>query len=123
LNNDNRSSIPSDEILVQAFAKLDRIALGVAVGTVCGLAVFVATILLIVKGGDPIGPNLSLLGQFFIGYTVTIRGAFIGLVYGFLVGFVIGFLIALVRNAAIGIYAYTVKAKQEFSTLHDFIDQ
>ena len=113
----------SDEILVQAFARLDKIGFGVAVGTVLGLALFSATIFLILKGGDqPIGPNLALLSHFFPGYRVTVAGAFIGLLYGFLSGFTLGFLFAALRNTIIILYAASVRAKQELTSLDDFLD-
>jgi hypothetical protein len=112
-----------DEILVQAFAKLDKLGLGVAVGVVVGLAVFCATIILILKGGpQPVGPTLSLLGQYYMGYTVTVPGAFVGLLYGFLTGFVLGFLFAGLRNAFLTLYAASVRAKQELRSLDDFLD-
>src|SRR5262245_20291203 len=73
-----RTSV-SDELIVQAFARIDRTALGLAIGILCGLAIFTATIVLLIRGGEVVGPNLALLGQFFFGYTVTLSGAFIGL--------------------------------------------
>ena len=112
-----------DEVLVHAFARLDKIGLGVAVGGVSGLAVFAATMILILKGGDqPVGPTLALLGQFFLGYRVTIAGAFVGLLYGFFSGFALGYLFAALRNAFIVLYAASVRAKQELTSLDDFLD-
>jgi hypothetical protein len=117
------SSDDGDEILVQAFAKLDKIGFGIALGTVFGLAIFSATMILVLKGGDgPIGPTLSLLGQFYIGYTVTAAGSLIGLFYGFLTGFLLGFLFAVVRNATLLLYAVGARAKQELTSLDDFLD-
>ncbi|MGH9959169.1 MAG: hypothetical protein ACREBC_18910, partial [Pyrinomonadaceae bacterium] len=59
---------------------------------------FVATNWLVLKGGDPVGPHLALLGQFFIGYRVTFVGSLIGFVYGFLSGFTLGYVIATLYN-------------------------
>lgn len=112
----------SDKVIIEAFAKLDRSALGLAVGTLCGLAVFTATIFLLVKGGGVVGPNLALLGQFFIGYTVTITGAFIGLVYGFVVGFIFGWLIAFFRNSLISAYLLSLKTRATLTSSLDSID-
>ena len=114
----------SDEVLIRTFARMDKLAFATAVGTVSGLAVFLASILLVLKGGDVIGPNLQLLNQYFIGYTVTLRGAFIGLMYGFLWGFILGWLFAYLRNLSIGIFLYFIKRKIEipsFKNLLDFI--
>ena len=118
-----RPYIP-DEVLIRTFARMDKLAFATAVGTVSGLAVFLASIWLVLKGGDVIGPNLQLLGQYFIGYTVTLKGAFIGLMYGFLWGFIFGWLFSYLRNLSIGIFLYFIKRKIEipsFKNLLDFI--
>jgi hypothetical protein len=113
---------PADKIIIDAFAKLDRVALGLAVGSLCGLSVFAATIFLILKGGEVVGPNLALLGQFFLGYKVTVGGAFIGLVYGFVAGFTVGWLIALLRNTLVSMYLMALKTKATLSSSLDSID-
>ena len=112
----------ADRVIIEAFARLDRTALGLAVGTLSGLCVFFATIMLVIKGGNVVGPNLALLGQFFFGYTVTITGAFIGLVYGFVVGFVLGWLIALLRNALVSGYLIALKTRANLTSSLDSID-
>ena len=119
----DKVSSDSAQLLVQAFAKLDQIALGVAVGILSGLAVFAVTIFLIIKGGNHIGPNLALLGQYFIGYTVSVQGAFVGLFYSFVSGFILGFLTAVLRNSFMALYVRIVRARAELSRLHDFLDR
>lgn len=111
-----------DRAIIQAFAKLDRAALGVAIGSLAGVIVFLATLILVIKGGDQVGPNLLLLGQFFIGYSVTTLGAFVGLAYGFIAGFVFGWLIAFLRNAILDAYLFVVKARAGLSTYMDSLD-
>ncbi len=61
----------ADELLIQALAKLDKVALGIAVGILFGFSVFAATLILVIKGGNQVGPNLGLLSQYFIGYGLT----------------------------------------------------
>lgn len=112
----------SDRLIVQAFARLDRVALGVALGTAFGLLLFVATLTLVVKGGDPVGPHLELLGQFLIGYKVTLVGSFIGLGYGTLLGFVLGWVVALLHNFFVALYVYLIKFKAYLSSITDIID-
>lgn len=112
----------SDKAIIEAFAKLDRTALGLAVGTLCGLTVLTATVFLLLKGGDVVGPNLALLGQFFIGYTVTVRGAFIGLIYAFVGGFILGWLIGFLRNSLLYAYLLTVKTRTNLASSLDSID-
>lgn len=111
----------SDELLIKAFAKLDKTALGVAVGTVFGLGIFGVTIFLIEKGGEPIGPNLGLIGQYFVGYTVTLKGSLIGLAYGFVSGFFLGWFTAFLRNLFVAVFLHTVKLKAVISSLNDFV--
>jgi len=113
-------SVP-DELLIKAFSKLDKVALGLATGILGGSAVFFATIFLLIKGGNPVGPNLALLGQYFIGYTVTWKGSFIGLVYGGVGGFILGWSIALLRNFFVAVYIHTVKLKSNLLTMNDFL--
>lgn len=113
---------PADEIIVQSLAKLDGKALGAAIGLLFGLIIFAATNFLIYKGGDEIGPNLALLGQFFIGYEVSFGGSLIGFVYGLMSGFVVGWLIATIRNLILTIYMSLIRLKGSMSAVNDYID-
>ena len=71
--------------------KLRKRALGMALGIVWGLSVFVVTIWAIAAGQ---GQTLSKLGGYYLGYDVSLLGAFVGLVWGFVDGFIGGVLIA-----------------------------
>jgi hypothetical protein len=71
---------------------------GLALGLVCGLVIFFATNWLIIKGGDQVGPHLALLGQYFIGYSVSFFGSLIGLAYGFALGTLFGMFIGWIYN-------------------------
>jgi hypothetical protein len=112
----------AEKVIIEAFARLDRTALGLAVGTLGGLGVFTATIFLILKGGEVVGPNLALLGQFFPGYTVTVTGAFIGLVYAFVVGFILGWLIGFLRNSLMSAYLLLLRTRANLTSSMDSID-
>ncbi len=90
--------------LPNVFLKLDRLAFGLACGLTLGLALFAATLFLVLKGGPVIGPNLSLLREFFPAYEMTVVGSVIGLGYGLLTGFLFGWGSAFLRNAAVYIY-------------------
>jgi hypothetical protein len=113
----------SDELILHAFARLDRTAFGVAVGTLLGLLLFSATIFVLSRGGRTDGIDLQLLSQYYPGYTVTIRGALLGLVYGFLSGFVFGWFVALLRNGALRLYLWMLRKRSELSRLGDFLDR
>ncbi len=117
---------PSDEAALEkflpgVFSRMDPIGLATAVGSVCGLLIFFATIGLVIKGGVA-SVYLQLLNQYFFGYTVTMKGAFIGMAYGFLWGFLSGWLFAYLRNFFIAYYIYRIKRKVELLTFRDFLD-
>ena len=87
--------------LGQVFAKYDSVALGAAVGSVAGALIFLATAILLIKGGDPVGPNLSLLGHYLLGYEVTAAGAVVGFVEAGLGGFGFGCVLSSMINGVI----------------------
>lgn len=113
---------PAEQIIAQSLARLDGVALGVALGLLCGGLIFVATNFLVFKGGDEIGPNLGLLAQFFVGFEVSYAGSFVGFFYGLMTGFVIGWLIAFTRNRVVSIYVHIMKLKGSMSAVNDYID-
>lgn len=89
---------PLEEIVLTRVLRLNATVHGIVMGLLAGLGIFIATTWLILKGGDVVGPHLSLLGQFFLGYQVTFIGSLIGLAYGFLLGFLAGYFIATFYN-------------------------
>jgi hypothetical protein len=98
-----------DQVLVQAFARLKPVALGVAFGSVKGFLLALATAILLIEGPSPgsageVGGHLKLLAHYFPGYSVTPLGALLGLGYGFLSGFVLGVALATLVNLNHAIY-------------------
>ena len=94
-----------EEIVVARLLRLDAMVQGLVSGIVAGFIVFLATNWLVFQGGQPgpdgeivVGPHLSLLSQFFIGYTVSFVGSLIGFVYAALCGFIIGYCVAWMYN-------------------------
>jgi hypothetical protein len=98
-----RDNDPDENILRHAVIRLNGHILGLVIGLISGLVIFVATIWLVLKGGDEIGPHLGLLGQFFIGYDVTYAGSLIGAAYGFAVGYASGLVIGWIYNAVVSV--------------------
>lgn len=84
--------------ITEIFPRIDSLALGAASGVVSGALLFLATLILVLKGGPVVGPRLSLLAQFLPGYSVTAAGSLIGLAYGALLGFLAGWSFAVIRN-------------------------
>jgi hypothetical protein len=112
-----------DEVLMQALARLDAPAFGLAVGIVAGLGLLIATLWVILIGGGTVGPYLGLLSQYFPGYRVSPRGAIVGFGYAAGCGFVFGWSFATLRNLLLLLYIYTVGRRAEWRSLRDFLDQ
>jgi len=89
---------PLQEIVQTRVLRLNATVQGIVSGLVAGLAVFVATNWLLLKGGEVVGPHLALLGQFFIGYRVTFIGSLVGFAYAFVGGYIVGYLVARTYN-------------------------
>jgi len=111
-----------ESLFSRAFARMDKLAFATALGSVCGLAIFLATLWLIAKGGDVVGPNMSLLSQYFFGYSVTVKGACIGFGYSFAWGFLFGWLFAYIRNLFLALSIYQIKKRAEKLSIQDFLD-
>jgi hypothetical protein len=87
-----------DEVLKKAIAHLNATLLGTVFGLIVGFGLFLATMILVLKGGPVVGPHLTLLREFFPGYSVTLFGSVIGFLYGFVIGFLIGAALGIVYN-------------------------
>ena len=97
-----------EDVVRTRLLRLNATVQALVVGILTGLLIFVATNWLVLKGGhvgpqgEPIvGPHLSLLSQFFIGYRVTFLGSLIGFAYGFVSGFLVGYFVAMVYNMVV----------------------
>ena len=84
--------------LRRAILRLNERAWGIAVGTLLGMGLFIATNILVVKGGPQVGRHLSLLSRYFPGYSVTFVGSVIGFIYCFVLGYILGRIIGVVYN-------------------------
>lgn len=90
---------PQEEHAIRnAIAKAHEQGWGIALGLLSGVGLFLATLLLVIRGGDVVGPHLGLLSVYFPGYSVTWLGAFVGFIYAFVVGYAVGRTIATVYN-------------------------
>jgi hypothetical protein len=98
----SKKSNQSNE-LSRAVARIQAGALALVFGLIGGLSIFLMTVWLLIKGGERIGPHLQLLGQYFIGYSVSWSGSIIGLFYGALLGGLIGWAIGKIYNRIVTI--------------------
>ena len=96
--NKNDAPTTDEEKLFSGILRLNAKILGLALGLLSGLAIFIATNWLVLKGGNPVGPHLQLLSQYFLGYRVSFVGSLIGFAYGFALGTIAGALVAWIYN-------------------------
>ena len=92
----------NDRELNAAILRLNGRAWGIAFGLLLGGGLFLATNILVLRGGPNVGEHLAMLHIFFPGYQVTFLGSIIGFIYGFVVGYALGRLIGLVYNKLVG---------------------
>jgi protoporphyrinogen oxidase len=112
-----------ESAVAATYARMNRTAFGISTGTTAGMFLWAATLFLVLKGGNIVGPNLSLLNQYFPGYRVTFAGSFVGLFYGLLVGFATGWLFAFVRNAVVLVYMAVMRRSIERQLIIDLIQR
>jgi len=78
----------------RAFERTSEQGWGLALGLLAALALFAATVILVMRGGHDVGKHLGMLGVYLPGYQVTWTGAFIGAAYMFFLGYGAGRMIA-----------------------------
>ena len=86
------------DLIEGAIARLRARIMAIVFAAVGGVTLFLATVWLLIRGGGNIGAHLSLLGNYFPGYSVSWGGALLGLLYGALLGAVIGWSVASLYN-------------------------
>jgi hypothetical protein len=89
---------PEDNQIEKAVILLNAKLLGIVIGFLSGVGLFLATNFLVLKGGLHVGAHLGLLANFFPGYRVTFFGSIIGFCYAFVTGFLIGVVLGAVYN-------------------------
>ena len=94
-------TIENERALQKAIARLNARAWGIAFGLLLGTGLFLATNVLVLRGGEEVGPHLGLLGIYFPGYSVTFLGSLIGFVYAFVIGYALGRLVGTIYNRMI----------------------
>jgi hypothetical protein len=96
------SSMSEQEAEIQStLLRLNGRAWGIAFGMLLGLGIFIATKVLVLKGGDRVGQHLNLLRVFLPGYKVTFLGSLIGFIYAFVFGYALGRLVGAVYNTLV----------------------
>ena len=97
-NSADRLTPEEERALETALVRLNARAWGLGFGLLAGGGLFLATVVLVIRGGSAVGPHLGLLGVYLRGYEVTWPGAVIGLLYGFVLGYLAGWSVSVVYN-------------------------
>ncbi len=92
-----------DKSTLDRVVHMNAVVSGIVTGMMCGMALFLATIWLVIKGGVEVGPHLALLDQFFIGYQVSLLGSLVGFVYASILGGFVGYSVARLYNWVVDI--------------------
>jgi hypothetical protein len=88
-----------NEVTIQAaIQRLNARAWGIAMGLLLGAGLFIATNVLVLKGGAQVGKHLNLLGVYLPGYRVTLLGSVIGFIYMFVIGYGLGRIVGSLYN-------------------------
>jgi hypothetical protein len=95
-----QQALQKDEIS-RALARIKTDALALVCASIGGVGLCVMTMWLVIKGGPHTGEHLQLLANYFIGYSVTWPGAFVGLLYGATTGGLVGWAIGRIYNAVV----------------------
>lgn len=110
------------QLVEEAFARLDPVALGAGFAGAAALVLIFATTVLLLQGGARVGPTLGLLGNYLWGYSVTWTGAITGSLQAALGGFVLGSAVALLRNWGVNAYAWLLKRRSEAEAGRSLLD-
>jgi hypothetical protein len=108
-------------LLAHAFAPVHKSAFGVAAGLACAMVAFCTTAIYLVRRPYP-GFDLGLFGEYFYGYSLTWRGAFVGAAWSFVAGFVAGWFFAFCRNLVLAVWMFVTREREALAETRDFLD-
>lgn len=96
--NNTQPELQLEQVVLTRVMRMNATINGIVAGLLIGIVFMLATLWLVIKGGEVVGPHLGLLDQYFMGYSVTFGGSLIGFLYGFAVGFAIGYFVSWIYN-------------------------
>lgn len=106
-------------ILSRGLARLDPVALAAAVGIVSGVGLFLATAILLWRGGIAVGMHLGRLAFYLPGYDVSWPGAFVGLVEAGALGAAAGAVVAWGWNVYHRLFVSILRMREERRELQE----
>jgi hypothetical protein len=92
-----------DKEITIKVVRIHRFVLTVTLALIGGATLFFLTALLLLKGGEPVGPHLNLLGEYLPGYSVSWIGSIIGFLWGAAIGGTLGWIFGSVYNRIVAI--------------------
>jgi hypothetical protein len=98
-----QAQVEQERLLEQTLTRMNAHILGVTFGLLSALALCLATLILVLKGGQDVGKHLGLLSNYFPGYDVSWAGLLPALFYGGIFGYAAGFLLSRTYNLAAGL--------------------
>jgi len=110
------------ENLTVVFQRLDPIAFGFSTGTIAGFFIFFTTLIMVLVNGPYSSPHLQLLANFIPGYTVSIGGGIVGMLFLFFLGFFFGWAAGYLRNLAVFLSAWFIYRNAELHTMRGLLD-
>ena len=112
-----------EQLVEAAFAPLDAVALGAALGAVAGLALLLVSVLTLLNGDRSTTHSVSLLSHYLIGYRPTARRLWIGIAEATVAGFGFGYATAWLRNRALVRYATWLRRRAQRAERRHMLDE
>jgi protoporphyrinogen oxidase len=110
------------EVLTQVFVKLDSVAFGSAIGLAAGLILFFLTLSMMIIQSEGAAELFGNLREYIPGYSITLGGSIIALLFGALVGFAGGWGFAFLRNASVVLYMAYIERRAQIEVLRTILD-
>ena len=111
-----------EELVRAAFARYDPVALAGSLAVTMGSGLFLATAILLLEGGSPVGPTLSVLASYLPGYVVSWSGALLGFFQGAALGGLLGGVLARLLNLVIELHARRFLYQAEIGAALESVD-
>jgi protoporphyrinogen oxidase len=108
-----------EQLLDSAFARFDAVALGAALSVMSSSSVLVATAVLLIQGSEPVGPTLSLLGNYLFGYSVSWPGSLVGALEAGVIGYGVGYLMARLINLLLEFHESSIRRQLQLTEVLD----
>lgn len=97
-----QEQIESERLMENVLRRINARVLGLTLGALAAAAIFFATNVLLLKGGEHPGEMLVRLCFYFPGYRMSFPGSLIGAFWAFVYGFAAGEIISRVYNLVAG---------------------